>query len=84
MGRIKSLMIRRAASDLFTTTEGFSEDFERNKKILKDTMPSKTVRNRVAGQLTRLAKQKQQKKHEREHGPENAGSDEQQGDEQRE
>jgi ribosomal protein S17E len=81
MGRIKSLMIRRAASELFTTSEGFSEDFERNKKILKDTMPYKSIRNKVAGQLTRLAKQKRQKKHEREHRPADTGS-EQQGDQQ--
>ncbi|MBU0907187.1 MAG: 30S ribosomal protein S17e [Nanoarchaeota archaeon] len=60
MGRIKSLMIRKAASELFTTSEGFSEDFDKNKKILKDTMPSKSVRNKVAGQIARLAKQKRQ------------------------
>jgi ribosomal protein S17E len=61
------MMVRRAAADLFTTVEGFSGDFERNKKLLKDTMPYKSVRNKVAGQLTRLAKQKQQKQHDREH-----------------
>ncbi|MFH1802350.1 MAG: 30S ribosomal protein S17e [archaeon] len=65
MGRIKSTMVRKAASELFATSEGFSEDFDRNKKILKDTMPSKKVRNKVAGQLSRLAKQKRQKKHDR-------------------
>ncbi len=75
MGRIKSLMIRKAASELFTTVEGFSEDFERNKKILKDTMPSKSVRNKVAGQISRLAKKKRLKKHERERQEENIGTD---------
>ena len=65
MGRIKSTMIKKAASELFTASEGFSEDFERNKKILKDTMPSKSVRNKVAGQLTRLAKKKRQKENDR-------------------
>lgn len=65
MGRIKSTVIKKAASELFVTVEGFNEDFERNKKILKDTMPSKKVRNKVAGQISRLAKQKRQKKHER-------------------
>jgi ribosomal protein S17E len=78
MGRIKSLMIRRAASELFTTSEGFSEDFERNKKILKDTMPSKSVRNKVAGQLTRLAKKKRQKKDDREHRKEDTGIEQEQ------
>jgi len=76
MGRIKSLVIRKAASELFTTVEGFSEDFEKNKKILKDTMPSKSVRNKVAGQICRLAKRKRLKKHEREHQEENAGTEE--------
>lgn len=66
MGRIKSMMIRRAASELAESVEGFGENFETNKKILKDTMPSKSVRNKVAGQLVRLAKLKRQKKHERE------------------
>lgn len=77
MGRIKSTMIRRAADELFTTSEGFSEDFERNKKILKGTMPSKTVRNKVAGQITRLAGQKQQRQHERERVSQDIGSEQQ-------
>ncbi|MBS3077269.1 30S ribosomal protein S17e [Candidatus Pacearchaeota archaeon] len=83
MGRIKSTIIKRAAFELFTTTEGFNEDFERNKKILKDTMPSKKVRNKVAGQLSRLARQKRQKEHDREHRGKDIGT-EQQGDEQSE
>jgi len=58
MGRIKSLTIKRAADNLFESMPGvFTEDFERNKKALVDTMPSKPVRNKVAGQLVRLAKQ---------------------------
>lgn len=65
MGRIKSTGIKKAASELFTTTEEFSENFEKNKKILKDTMPSKSVRNKVAGQITRLARKKRQKEHDR-------------------
>jgi ribosomal protein S17E len=58
MGRIKSLIVRKAAADLFGSVDGFGEDFGHNKKLLIDTMPSKKVRNLVAGQLTRLAKQK--------------------------
>lgn len=62
MGRIKSLTIKRAADNLFESMPGtFTEDFERNKKILSDTMPSKPVRNKVAGQLVRLAKQAKEK-----------------------
>lgn len=35
----------------------FSEDFEKNKKKLKGTMPSKKIRNKVAGYLSRLKKE---------------------------
>lgn len=42
----------------------FSEEFESNKKILKDTMPSKKIRNRMAGYLSRLVKQQNKKKQE--------------------
>ena len=62
MGKIKSKFIRRTA-DIFSN-EGveFSEDFKENKKILKDTMPSKKIRNRMAGYLCRLKKQKKAEK----------------------
>ncbi|MFH1289886.1 MAG: 30S ribosomal protein S17e [Nanoarchaeota archaeon] len=63
MGRIKPLMVKKAAADLFVTVEGFSEDFEKNKKLLKDTMPSKKVRNKVAGGIVGLAKKKRLKEH---------------------
>jgi ribosomal protein S17E len=62
MGRVKSLMIKKAAQELFATLEGFSEDFEKNKKLLNDTMPSKSVRNKVAGGIAHLAKQQRLKK----------------------
>jgi len=65
MGRIKQQMVKRAASELFATVEEFSEDFDKNKKLLKDTMPSKKVRNKVAGQLVRLSRYKRQKEHGR-------------------
>lgn len=62
MGRIKSLTIKRAADNLYETMPStFSEDFEKNKKALVDTMPSKAVRNKVAGQLVRLARQAREK-----------------------
>jgi ribosomal protein S17E len=56
MGRIKPLMVKKAAAELFEKVEGFGEDFETNKKLLKNTMHSKLVRNRVAGGIVRLAK----------------------------
>ena len=63
MGRIKSGMIRKAASQLAESVEGFSGDFENNKKLLKGTVPYKSMRNKLAGQLVRLAKEN--KKNER-------------------
>lgn len=58
MGRIKSAMIKKAASQLYTEVEGFSEGFENNKTLLRGTMAFKSVRNKVAGGIVRLAKQK--------------------------
>ena len=53
-------MVKRSAEELIKK-EGleFSTDFEQNKKILgSNTMPSKKVRNRMAGYLVRLKKRK--------------------------
>ena len=58
MGRIKSLMVKRAAVQLMDGVEEFTSDFETNKKLLKIKMPSKLIRNKVAGYITRLVKQK--------------------------
>tara|TARA_Y100000310_G_C20595476_1_gene770278 strand:- start:595 stop:780 length:186 start_codon:yes stop_codon:yes gene_type:complete len=61
MGRIKSLMIKKAARQLIQEKEHkFSPDFEHNKKVLKDTMPSKPIRNKVAGYISRLLRPKEQ------------------------
>ncbi|GAI95461.1 unnamed protein product, partial [marine sediment metagenome] len=38
----------------------FTESFEKNKKILKNTMPSKKLRNQMAGFLSRVKKQERQ------------------------
>ena len=58
MGRIKSLMVKKAARQLIgTKSEYFTESFEHNKKILgSNNMPSKPIRNKVAGYLARLVK----------------------------
>ncbi len=60
MGRIKSAMIRKAAKDLVANVEGFSVDFENNKKMLKDIFHYKSVRNKVAGWIVQLVKQQTQ------------------------
>jgi len=59
MGKIKSKMIKRSGKELGKTDIEFSTDFEKNKKILGKTMPSKKLRNRMAGYISRLKKQKE-------------------------
>ena len=61
MGRIKSKMIKRTANKLLKEKNPFSEDFEENKKLLGDTMPSKPIRNKVAGYLSRLIRMQKAK-----------------------
>ncbi|PIN92880.1 30S ribosomal protein S17e [Candidatus Pacearchaeota archaeon CG10_big_fil_rev_8_21_14_0_10_31_24] len=59
MGRIKSLLVKKAAKQLLNTDVVFSEKFEKNKKILgNNTMPSKPLRNKIAGYISRLEKMK--------------------------
>jgi len=58
MGRIKTKPIKRASSHLVAKSpELFTEQFEDNKKALGHTMPSKKVRNMIAGYIARLKKQ---------------------------
>ena len=61
MGKIKSKLIKRTSENLRKEDIPFSEDFEKNKKILKNTMPSKKLRNQIAGYLSRLIKQEGKK-----------------------
>jgi len=62
MGKIKSKAIKRTAKSLIAEGIGFNENFERNKKILSDTIPSKKIRNQIAGYLARLKQQENTKK----------------------
>ncbi len=57
MGKIKSKLIRRSGEALVKKGVPFTERFEDNKKILGNTMPSKKLRNRMAGYLARFKKQ---------------------------
>lgn len=60
MGRIKTTLIKRTAKKLFANHgNGLHEDFEKNKKAIKDfvDIPSKKLRNVIAGYITRLKKQ---------------------------
>lgn len=56
MGRIKQLMVKRASKELMNKEQSFEEEFNSNKKILGSTMPSKKVRNKIAGYIARLKK----------------------------
>ena len=58
MGRIKQLMVKRASKDLLTKGLNFGEHFTGNKTMLcSNTMPSKKIRNQIAGLLTQIKKQ---------------------------
>ncbi len=58
MGRIKSLMVKKAARHLLEGEHKFTEKFERNKKLLANNMPSKPIRNKIAGYIARIVKMK--------------------------
>ena len=57
MGKIKSKLVKRTAEELMKKGIEFTEDFEHNKKVLGMTMPSKKIRNQLAGHLSRVKKQ---------------------------
>jgi len=60
MGKIKSKLARRTADTLLKEKINFSESFGKNKKILGSTMPSKKMRNQLAGLLSRLKRQEKE------------------------
>ena len=62
MGKIKTGLIKRTSQRLLKE-EGleFSEDFEKNKKMLGKEMPSKKVRNQIAGYIARLKRFEKEK-----------------------
>jgi len=61
MGRVKQLMVKKAARELHESVPEFSDDFQHNKKLLKDVIHFKSVRNKVAGGIVALAKKEKQK-----------------------
>jgi ribosomal protein S17E len=63
MGKIKTRLIKRTGETLMKEKDlEFSEDFEKNKKILGEEMPSKKVRNQIAGYVARVKKKEREKK----------------------
>lgn len=64
MGKIKTKLIKRTSETLIDKKIGFDEDFTKNKKILSKEMPSKKVRNQIAGYIARLLKRENKKQAE--------------------
>ena len=62
MGRIKSTMIKKAAKQLLEIDLPFNESFEKDKKILGNKLPSKPIRNKVAGYIARLKRMQAEEK----------------------
>ncbi len=60
MGKSKSKLIRRSANTLVEKGISFTEKFEENKKILGNFLPSKKIRNQIAGLLAKSMKHKRQ------------------------
>ncbi|MFA7707497.1 MAG: 30S ribosomal protein S17e [Candidatus Pacearchaeota archaeon] len=59
MGRIKSKLVKRTSHLLLKEENHFTSSFDENKKFLTGLTPSKKIRNKIAGYLARLKKQKQ-------------------------
>lgn len=62
MGKIKSAMIKRAAHQMMKEENTFTTEFNTNKRLLGDTMPSKKNRNKIAGYIARLKRVEKRKK----------------------
>ncbi len=61
MGKIKTKLIKRTAKRLMKEDVEFNEEFEKNKKMLGREMPSKKVRNQIAGYIARLKRFQKEK-----------------------
>ncbi|MCD6559827.1 30S ribosomal protein S17e [Palaeococcus sp. (in: euryarchaeotes)] len=65
MGNIRQGFIKRTARELFDRYPNeFTKDFEHNKKKVEEltNITSKTIRNRVAGYITKLVRMKEEGK----------------------
>ena len=62
MGKVRPLFIKRIARNLVRKYgERFKPDFEHNKRVVEELLelPSKRVRNRIAGYVTRLLRREE-------------------------
>ena len=64
MGKIKQKLVTRAGKEMISKGIQFSEKFDVNKKILGKEMPSKKVRNQIAGYLARTKKFEKEKQNQ--------------------
>ena len=55
-------MMRKTANILIKEDLNFNKDFEKDKAILGSTMPSKRLRNRIAGLISRIKRQEEKAK----------------------
>lgn len=61
MGKVRTKVVKRTAKEMLERfPQEFTDDFEHNKKKLMELteISSKRLRNRIAGYITRLVKQK--------------------------
>ena len=61
MGKIKSKLVKRTDEELVKQGISFTTDFQKNKEIIGNTMPSKKIRNQVAGYLVRKTRVEKEK-----------------------
>ncbi len=64
MGRIKTTLVKRTAQEIFSSHyDDVKTEFDPNKKVADyyADIPSKKLRNAIAGYLTRLRKRKEMK-----------------------
>ncbi len=62
MGKVRTKVVKRTAKEMLERfPDKFTADFESNKQALIEVadIPSKRLRNRIAGYITRLVKQRQ-------------------------
>ena len=64
MGKIKTKLVKRTAETLAKKDIPFSQSFENNKKVLGNTMPSKKIRNQIAGMIARIKRRELKAKEE--------------------
>ncbi len=58
MGRIKSKLVKRTSHSLLNEENKFNENFEDNKRLIKGLGNSKKIRNKIAGYIARINKNK--------------------------